>query len=238
MGYKVEYVTAGYYPQMTALRDNSITAALEIWSSNIGELIVEAIDSGKVVSVGDLGLDTRETFAVAEIYPDGRLLDYPVEWGTTNVDRIAALGLPFKSVPAGSEGSLIVELKVAEEANEPLLVMFFSPHWITTEVNLHAVDLPVYYEGCYDDASAGVNPNSTYDCAWERGHVDKVTWVGMEEKWPAAHAFLSEYQMTNDVQAPLMAAIDANGEDLNTAVNEWIEGNEATWRPWVDSALN
>ena len=39
MGYKVEYVTAGYYPQMTALEDNSITATLEIWTSNIGELM-------------------------------------------------------------------------------------------------------------------------------------------------------------------------------------------------------
>ncbi len=37
MGYNVEYVIAGYYPQMTALEDNTISATLEIWSSNIGE---------------------------------------------------------------------------------------------------------------------------------------------------------------------------------------------------------
>ena len=37
MGYTVEYVTAGYYPQMTALQDNTVSATLEIWSSNIGE---------------------------------------------------------------------------------------------------------------------------------------------------------------------------------------------------------
>jgi len=37
MGYRVEYVTAGYYPQMQALEDNTISATLEIWSSNIGE---------------------------------------------------------------------------------------------------------------------------------------------------------------------------------------------------------
>ena len=35
-GYNVEYVTAGYYPQMTAIQDNTVTATLEIWSSNIG----------------------------------------------------------------------------------------------------------------------------------------------------------------------------------------------------------
>lgn len=263
MGYNVEYVTAGYYPQMTALRDNSITASLEIWSSNSGELMVETLATGQVVTVGDLGLDTRETwhynnaakeacpglpdwealkecaslFAVAETYPDGRLLDYPVEWGTTNVDRLKALDLPYTSVPAGSEGSLIVEITTAEEKNEPLLVMFWAPHWLTAQVELFPVDLPEYFDGCYDDASAGVNPNATYDCDWLSGHVDKVAWVGMEENWPAAYALLTEYQMTNDVQVPMMAAIDANNEDLETVTKAWVDANQAVWQPWVDAAL-
>ena len=51
-GYKVEYVTAGYYPQMTAIRDNTVTATLEIWSSNIGEHYAEAIASGQVEELG------------------------------------------------------------------------------------------------------------------------------------------------------------------------------------------
>ena len=37
MGYNVEYVTAGYYPQVSAVADGDIHATLEIWSSNIGE---------------------------------------------------------------------------------------------------------------------------------------------------------------------------------------------------------
>lgn len=264
MGYNVEYVTAGYYPQMTALRDDSITASLEIWSSNSGELMVETLNSGQVVTVGDLGIDPRETwhfnnaakeacpglpdwnalkecaslFAVAETYPNGRLLDYPVEWGTTNVDRIKALDLPFTSVPSGSEGSLIVEITSAEEKNEPLLVMFWSPHWLNAEVELYPVALPEYFDGCYDDAAAGVNPNAIYDCDWLKGHVDKVAWVGMEEKWPAAFALLREFQMTNDIQIPMMAAIDSNNEDLETVVKAWIDTNETVWQPWMDTALN
>lgn len=262
MGYKVEYVTAGYFPQMTALQDDTVSASLEIWSSNIGEQMTKALDTGNVVKIGDLGLEILETwfyndaaqkacpglpdwkalkdcaavFAVAETYPDGRFLDYPVDWGTTNVERIKALNLPLKSVPSGSEGSLVTEIKAAEEKAEPLLVMFWSPHWLASVVNLHPVSLPPYFEGCFDDASLGENPNATYDCDWLRGHVDKVAWVGFEKKWPAAFTFLSSYQMPKSVQIPMLGAVDSKGEDLDTVVKKWVDENQQVWQPWVDAA--
>ena len=62
MGYNVEYVSAGYYPQMTALEDDTITATLEIWSSNIGENYDKALATGKVIEIGDLGLEPREAW--------------------------------------------------------------------------------------------------------------------------------------------------------------------------------
>ncbi len=62
MGYDVEYVTAGYYPQLTAIRDNTISATLEIWSSNIGEHYAEALGSDQAIELGDLGLVPVETW--------------------------------------------------------------------------------------------------------------------------------------------------------------------------------
>ena len=62
MGYSVEYVTAGYYPQMQALEDNTVSATMEIWSSNIGEHYDKALASGKVEELGDLGLVPVETW--------------------------------------------------------------------------------------------------------------------------------------------------------------------------------
>ena len=262
MGYKVEYVTAGYYPQLTAIRDNTITATLEIWSSNIGEHYDEALKSGQAVALGDLGLtpvetwfyndaakeacpglpkwealkDCAEAFTNVDTFPDGRLVDYPADWGTTNVERLAALELPIKSVPAGSEGALVAEIKAAKEKNQPLLVMFWSPHWLFAEVDLYPVELPAYYDGCYEDASGGVNPNAAYDCDWARGHINKIGWAGMEKTWPAAYRFLSNYQLANKDQIPMMSAIDVKGGDLDEVVKAWVGDNEATWRPWVDAA--
>ena len=259
MGYKVEYVTAGYYPQLTAIRDNTITATLEIWSSNIGEHYKDALGSGQAVELGELGLvpvetwfyndtaasacpglpnwealkDCAEAFANVDTFPDGRLLDYPADWGTTNVDRLSALSLPIKSVPAGSEGALVAEIKAAETKSQPILVMFWSPHWLFAEVDLNMVQLPPYEEGCNEDASMGPNPDAAYDCDWARGHINKIGWIGLKDKWPAAYDFLSSYQLRNEDQIPMMAAIDVRGEDLDVVVGQWVDANEEIWKVWV-----
>ena len=80
MGYSVEYVTAGYYPQMQALEDNTVSATLEIWSSNIGEHYDKALASGNVEEIGDLGLVPVESWFInnaalesARVYPTTRL---------------------------------------------------------------------------------------------------------------------------------------------------------------------
>ena len=263
-GYKVEYVTAGYYPQMTAIRDNTVSATLEIWSSNIGEHYAKAVDSGQVEELGDLGLIPVETwmyndaaaaacpglpdwkalnscvdaFAKADTFPKGRLLDYPADWGTSNVDRIKGLKMDFVSVPAGSEGALVAEIKGAEARKEPLLVMFWAPHWAHAVANLTNVALPPYQAGCHDDASVGVNPNATWDCDWERGYIKKMAWIGLKDKWPAAHAILSAYKLRNEDQIPMMNAIDQEGRKIKDVVREWVNANEAIWKPWVNAAKN
>jgi glycine betaine/proline transport system substrate-binding protein len=261
-GYNVEYVTAGYYPQMQALEDNTVSATLEIWSSNIGEHYDKALASGKVVEVGDLGLQPveswyvndaalkacpglpdwkalngcAEAFANAESYPKGRLVDYPADWGTTNVDRIKALKLNFTSVPAGSEGALIAEMQGAEARKQPLMVMFWSPHWVHAGIKLTHVELPPYEAGCNETASVGIDPNVAWDCDWEVGYIKKLAWKGMEDKWPVAHKLLSSYKLRNQDQIPMMNAVDQDSQKLEKVVSAWVDANEAIWKPWVAAA--
>ena len=260
MGYTVEYVTAGYYPQMQALTDNSITAALEIWSSNIGDNWDKAMATGKVEPLGDLGLVPREAwmypaymeekcpglpdwkalnkcaelFATAETFPKGRFLDYPADWGTTNVDRIKALGMDFKSLPAGSEGAILAELKRATAKKEPLVLMFWKPHWFHSQANLKVVNLPTYEPPCYEDASWGMNPDETYDCDWDASaHIDKMGWIGLKDKWPGAYKMLKAYTLDNASQEALMYKIDVEGHDIAKVVQEWLDANPSTWKSWT-----
>lgn len=262
MGYNVEYVTSGTYTQFLGLPDASITATLEVWSSNTGEHFPKAMASGNVVELGNLGLDPVETwfyngtaqtacpglpewtalkecaqvFATPETFPKGRLLDYPADWGTTNVNRIEALGLPFQSVPAGSEGALIAEIKSAEAKNKPLLLQFWTPHWAHSLADLKIVTLPAYEKGCTEDPKIGINPDATYDCDWERGYIMKLAWVGMKDKWPAAFEFLKLFTITNSDQIPMMKAVDVDNRKLKDVVNDWIAANQTKWQAWIEAA--
>ena len=114
-----------------AMADGEIHAALEVWGSNVSDQYGQLKDAGKVEEYSELGLQAREgiaypvhvadlcpglpdwealkscamNFATAETLPMGRLVDYPADWGTPGADRVTGLGLPFKAVPAGSEGA-------------------------------------------------------------------------------------------------------------------------------------
>ena len=57
-----------------------------------------------------------EAFGNAETFPMGRVMAYPADWGTGTTDFVMANELPFVSVPGGSVGAMIAELKSCFEA--------------------------------------------------------------------------------------------------------------------------
>ncbi len=261
-GYTVEYTTAGYMNMYQAMSDGEIHAAMEIWSSNVSEDYAKKVEAGGVVELGDLGLDAKEgiaypahvaelcpglpawealqdcavNFATAETIPMGRLVDYPADWGTPGADRMTGLALPFKAVPAGSEGALITELRASTEKKSPLLITFWQPHWAMSAYDVQFVDLPVGNEDCFNDPAWGPNPNATHDCDFAPSRIFKAGWSGMAEKWPAAYEILSNYQLSVEDQQPMMGAIDVDGGSVEEVVAAWMAVNEATWKPVVDAA--
>jgi glycine betaine/proline transport system substrate-binding protein len=262
MGYKVEYITAGNYPQFTGLGDGELSASLEVWLNNAGDIYPKMKESGKVVDISPLGLETREgwmypkhmeetcpglpdwkalitckdALITAETFPKGRILSYPADWGTRSADIIEALKLDYKAVPAGSEGALVAELKSAAAQKTPLVMMFWSPHWVFAEVDAGWVDLPAYDPACETDPSWGPNPDATGDCGVEQPVTMKVAWSGFEAKWPAAYAFLDAFQMNTSDQETMMKAIDQDGEKLDDVVSAYVEAHKDTWTPWVEAA--
>ena len=261
-GYKVEYTTAGYMNMYQAMADGEIHGAMEIWSSNVSEDYAKKVASGGVVELGDLGLDAKEgiaypahvaelcpglpawealqdcaqLFASAETIPNGRLVDYPADWGTPGADRMKGFGLPFKAVPAGSEGALITELRASTEKKSPLLITFWQPHWAMSAYDVKFVDLPVGNDECFNDASWGTNPNATHDCDFAPSRIFKAGWSGMADKWPAAFEILSNYQLNVETQQPMMGAIDVDGGSVQEVVAAWMASHESTWKPIVDAA--
>lgn len=261
-GYQVEYVTAGMMNQFQALADGDLSATLEIWSSNVSDEYAKKIGEGTVVELGDLGLDAKEgiaypahvadlcpglpawealkacagNFATAETLPMGRLVDYPADWGTPGADRMTGLALPFKAVPAGSEGALITELRAATEKKSPLLITFWQPHWAMAAYDVKFVDLPEGNEACFNDPAWGPNPNAVNDCDFAPSRIFKAAWSGFEQKWPAAYEILSKYELSVEDQQPMMGAIDVDGGKVEEVVAKWMTDNEGKWRPVVEAA--
>lgn len=263
-GYQVEYTTAGYMNMYQAMADGDLHGAMEIWSSNVSDEYAKQIAAGGVVELSDLGLDAKEgiaypahvadlcpglpawealkdcagVFAAAETLPMGRLVDYPADWGTPGADRMTGLAVPFKAVPAGSEGALIAELRASTEKKSPLLITFWQPHWAMSAYDVKFVDLPVGNEDCFNDPAWGPNPNATHDCDFAPSRIFKAAWSGMEDKWPAAFEILTNYQLAVEDQQPMMGAIDVDGGSVEEVVAAWMAENEAKWKPVVDAAIN
>jgi glycine betaine/proline transport system substrate-binding protein len=251
MGYKVEYVTAGNYPQFSGLSDGSISATLEVWMNNVGDIFPKALQEGKIEDVGQLELKTEEgwvypkymtevcpglpdwtalqkpecvqALGTPDTFPNGRVLDYPADWGSRSATIIADNALPYTAVPAGSEGALVAELESAAAAKKPLLMMFWGPHYALAEVDVGWVKMPPCKEQTNEHC---INPPEAH----------KVVWKDFKGKWPAAYEFIKHLKMDAAQQQQMMLAVDKKGEDIDAVAKAWIDANQATWEPWVKAA--
>ena len=251
MGYKVEYVTAGSYPEFTGLADGSLSATIEVWMNNVGDIYPKVKEAGQIEEIGSLNLETKEgwvypkfmeqvcpglpdwsalekpecvaALATPETAPNGRFLDYPADWGSRAATIIADNNLPYTAVAAGSEGALVAELDAASAAKKPLVMMFWGPHYALANNEVGWVKLPPCKS---QDNAHCINPPE----------VHKILWSGFGKKWPAAYEFLKLFEVNAEQQQKMMLRIDKGGENIDKVVKEWIDGNEATWKPWLTAA--
>jgi glycine betaine/proline transport system substrate-binding protein len=251
LGYKVEYVTAGNFPQFSGLADGSLSASVEIWLNNVGDIYPKVLAAKQIEDIGKLDLKTQEgwiypkfmekvcpglpdwtalnkpeciqALSTPETAPNGRFLDYPSDWGSRAATILADNNMQYTAVPSGSEGALVAELEAAEAAKTPLIMMFWGPHYALAENDVGWVTMPPCKEQTNEHC---ITPPD----------VDKIVWSGFGAKWPAAYTFLKSFKMDATEQQKLMLAVDKQGKDLDAVVKEWIDKNEAVWKPWVDGA--
>ncbi len=255
MGYSVEFVTAGAVPQFAAIAEGSLHFQPEVWTNNVGDIYPKAVDSGKIVIAGDLGLEPKEgwfyppymeekcpglpaysalydcaqAFAAADTFPKGRLITYPADWGTRSNDQVAAIGLPFQPVAGGSEGAMLAELKSAVAAKQPMLMMFWQPHWIHANIELNVVQ----WDSSSADCLAGKDQSKGSACGFAQASINKIVNASFADTWPGAMNFVKSYSLTNDVQNALIQKVDQEKRSVEEVSAEWIDANESVWGGWV-----
>lgn len=258
MGYNIEYVTAGALPQHPGLAQGNLHLQTEVWTNNVGDIYPKAVESGDIEVLGDLGLDPKEgwiyppymeekcpglpdykalydcalAFARPDTLPKGRLITYPADWGTRSKAVVAGIGMPFEAIAGGSEGAMVAELKSAYAAKEPIIMMFWQPHWIFAEHKFNWVKWNASDGECVEESQ-----KKETACGFQQARVHKVAWKGFKDKWPAAYKFMKSFTLSNEIENLAILEIDTKQRPLDEVVGEWIDNNKSTWQPWVDQAM-
>jgi glycine betaine/proline transport system substrate-binding protein len=260
LGYTVELVEIDEFAQFPGLSTGELDATLEVWPSGHAKdykKYIEAgqgvVDGGELGAVGQIGwwiptymLDdhpelatweglkgNESLFATAESGNAGQLLDGDPSFVTFDQPIADNLGLNLKVVYAGSEAAQLSALEAAYQAQDPFLFYFWTPHWAHAQYDLTMIELPEVDAGC---EVAALEDASAYDCAYPEDVLYKALNADLETRAPAAFAFLSAMQWTNDHQNTVGADISA-GVDPEEAARSWIDANQSVWQPWVDAGL-
>jgi glycine betaine/proline transport system substrate-binding protein len=260
-GYNVEYVQADYLAQFAGLKTGDLHVAMEMWETTGRDAMDEATKTGQVENVGETGMQAieewwypeymkekcpglpnwealkdpkcAEAFSTPETAPKGRYLGGPVTWGGFDDERVAALGLPFEVVHAGTDAALFAELESAYQRKAPIILWIYAPHWAPVKYKGEWIEFPKHEKACYEDPKSGINPDAAYDCAKPRGPIWKVAWAGVKDKWPGAHKAVKAFTLANDEMGAMVADVDLNGKKVEEVVADWMAKNEARWSAWI-----
>lgn len=259
MGTPVEIIEIDENATWVGMDDGSIDAVLEVWPSGHAADRTTYIEGKKsVVDLGLLGPSAKigwyvPTFVVEE-YPElatwegfkdpelaklfataesgdlGQFLMGDPTYVTYDEQIIANLELPLKYVVAGSEAALITSVQQAIADKKPLLMQFWQPHWLQSQVALTEVKLPDVTDECLASAASG---DGGFACDYPVDELYKAASAKLETKNAAAFALLKKFQLTTDQQNAIAAMVDSEGMTPADAAKKWVDANADVVAGWV-----
>jgi len=259
LGTPVEIIEIDENATWVGMDDGSIDAVLEVWPSGHAADRTTYIEGKKsVVDIGLLGPSAKigwyvptfvveenpelatwegfkdpelaKLFATAESGDLGQFLMGDPTYVTYDEQIIANLELPLKYVVAGSEAALITSVKQAIADKKPLLMQFWQPHWLQSQVALTEVKLPDVTDECLASAAAG---DGGFACDYPVDELYKAASAKLETKNAAAFALLKKFQLTTDQQNAIAAMVDSDGMTPADAAKKWVDANADVVAGWV-----
>nr|WP_295886460.1 ABC transporter substrate-binding protein [uncultured Devosia sp.] len=259
-GYRVEFLKIDYIAHFTALEFGDIDVSPAVWGTT-KDLIDKSIESGDVQNAGSAGVDTRESWwypnyvgelcpglpdwhalkdpacisALATAESDGKInyLGAPPDFGTYDVERIAALGLDIHITLPGTVGAMVATMQGAMQKKEPIIGWGMTPHWLYGSGEGQFVEFPLFDDKCPADPAWGENPDAIWDCALSVGQVVKLYNTDFAERAPDVIDILKQFQVSTDDVATGISRQDLDGATPEQAAKEWIDANEGTWSKWL-----
>lgn len=252
LGATVELRELAQAPAWDALDAGDAHVILEDWGALPDKIDLyvgkheSVVPAGDLGPVGQVGWYVPEAYAAEhpealswrtldEIAPElrtdasggrGQLLYGHPEDASADEELIRELDLDLTAVPAGSEELLIESLRQAGLTGEPLLVHWWTPHWLAEEVPLAEVALPAHRPGCREAAAAPV-------CGYPRIPLRKYLNAEFAETGGRAADVLARFRWTTEEQNEVARLIGAEDMTPLGAATAWAEEHPERVESWL-----
>lgn len=231
LGYDVELLQVDAGPMWTGVSDGSADAMVAAWLPSTHESYY-ADNEGKFVDLGP-NLNGTKIGLVVPAYMDinsieelassdvGDAVDHTIvgiEPGAglmmATEKAVETYGLSDWTLLESSSAAMAAELQSAYEAQKPIIVTGWTPHWKFAKMDLKYLE----------------DPQNVYG-GDEQIHT--IVRQGLEEDQPAAYTFLDRFEWTPDDMAQVMVQIQ-EGAAPEEAAAEWVAANEDVVNAWIE----
>lgn len=229
-GYDVTVTQLDVAPTFQGIADGSLDLYFDVWLPTTHEDYWEQYgdqvedlgdwyDNAKLTIVVPDYVDARSIGDLAgmEDVFDGQIIGIESGAGLTRVTKESAMptyGLDGFELVESSTTAMLASLRSATDAEEPIVVTLWRPHWAYAAFDIRDLEDP---EGAMGEAEV----------------IKSIARQGFSEDFPEVADAVKNWTMNDDQLGSLEDLIQNNPDDIPAAVAEWVEAN----REYVDSMI-
>lgn len=229
MGYKVEMTMADVAPVFTSVASGNTDAFLDVWlplthEDYMFEYRDKLEDLGPSYTNASIGLavptyvpvnSIAELNANKELF-GGEIIGIDTGAGIMKATEqaIETYGLDY-TLLTGSGPTMTAALKKAIDAQKPIVVTGWKPHWKFARWDLKMLEDPEGVYGAEED-------------------IHTVVRKGLDEDMPEVYEFLMMFQLSEQELGDLMGAIEDNSnEDPKEVARKWAKEHQELIKSWI-----
>jgi glycine betaine/proline transport system substrate-binding protein len=130
-----------------------------------------------------------------------------------------AYGLGDWELVASSTEAMLAEVSRRAAAGEPIVFLGWSPHWMTSEFNLHFLD----------------DPQSVWPGA---GQVRSLIRSELETADPNLVRFISQITVDTATASDFIRAVDKDGKPAEAVAQEWMQAHPDRIEAWLQGVTS
>ena len=244
---------------MAALRKGLVHLQVEVWQTYDDGAFIKAVKKGLIEDIGQHTAVGREDCwypdYVEELCPglpawqalrkcasifsgtnqSNKGIYYTGPWNYHDASMILALDLNFTIERLANAEQLWQKLYQAEQSNQPIVLLHWSPNWIDVNIKGHFVEFPDFDKACEQDPTWGVNKKMLYDCGNPKVTlIKKAVWPGLKAKWPCVYQLMEKVNFTTEMISYASSLYGIEQKTEQSAIDAWIAKYGEQSKTWLN----